>query len=351
MLSFKPDKSLKAPILRCCPAAIRMNAMELRVVFMGSPDFALPTLRNLGAHYPVIGVITQPDRPSGRGQQLSPPPIKSLALELGIEVFQPERLRRPESFAILQAWAPDLIVVTAYGQILRQNVLDLARYGCINVHASLLPRWRGAAPIQAAILHGDNVSGATIMKMDAGIDTGGVLARREVEIFADDTTASLSPRLAEAGAQLLIDTLPGYLAGGIHPTEQDDAQSSYAPMIKKEEGLLDFTQTVLALVNRVRAFQPWPGTHLLWQDLPLKVIRAHARFDQDAQFRLASEELPSQIPSNSAPNQPCTRTILEKLPAVRAADGWLVLDQVQPAGKKPMTGRDFLAGARAWSNS
>jgi methionyl-tRNA formyltransferase len=302
--------------------------MDIRVVFMGSPDFALPILSSLAAIYPIIGVVTQPDRPAGRGQVLTPPPVKTLAQNLGLEVIQPERLRRPESFALLQAWAPDLIVIAAFGQILRQNVLDLPRLGCINVHASLLPRWRGAAPIQAALLHGDAVSGASIMKLDAGVDTGPILARRELEILPDDTSASLSPRLAETGASLLIETLPGYLSGELVPVPQDETQATYASMIQKEEGLLNFSQAAQALANRVRAFNPWPGAYLLWQEQPLKVHRAH------------SQPGPAALPG--------TRAVLNRFPAVCAADAWLVLDQVQPAGKKPMSGHDFLAGARGW---
>lgn len=305
--------------------------MDIRVVFMGSPDFALPILRSLAANYHLIGVVTQPDRPAGRGQQLTPPPVKSLAQDLGLEFIQPERLRRPESFALLQAWAPDLIVVAAFGQILRQNVLDLPRLGCINVHASLLPRWRGAAPIQAALLHGDAVSGTSIMKLDAGVDTGPVLARRELEILPDDTCASLSARLAETGAGLLIETLPGYLAGELTPVAQDETQATYTSMIQKEEGLLDFSQAAQALANRVRAFNPWPGAYLLWQEFPLKVLRAHSQIGPAA--------------------QPGTRAVLDRLPAVRAADAWLVLDLIQPAGKKSMPGRDFLAGARGWQTA
>jgi len=298
------------------------------VVFMGSPDFALPTLRRLASNYSVVGVVTQPDRPAGRGQQLTPPPVKTLAQQLGLDVIQPERLRRPESFAQLAAWAPELIVVTAFGQILRQNVLDLPRLGIINVHASLLPRWRGAAPIQAALLHGDAVSGASIMKLDAGVDTGPILARREVQILPEDTTASLSPRLAEAGAELLIEILPDYLAGNLVLAAQDETQATYAAMIQKEEGRLDFNLASQTLVNLVRAFYPWPGAFLLWQDLPLKVHQAHVQSGPDAQSG--------------------TRAVLDRFPAVHAADSWLVLDLIQPAGKKPMSGRDFLAGARGW---
>ncbi|MBN1371760.1 MAG: methionyl-tRNA formyltransferase [Anaerolineaceae bacterium] len=307
--------------------------MSITVVFMGSPDFALPTLRRLteSSDYTIIGVVTQPDRPAGRGQQLTPPPVKTLALSLGLEVIQPERLRRPEAQEKLQAWSPDLIVVTAFGQILRQNVLDLPRYGCINVHASLLPRWRGAAPIQAAILNGDVQTGATIMRMDPGIDTGPMLAQRALDILPEDTTGTLAPRLAEAGADLLIETLPGYLAGKITPQIQDECLATYAPMIQKEEGLLDFTQPAAALVNRVRAFQPWPGAYTHWQDQPLKIQRARALISPDAHTG--------------------SRAVIESLPAIGAADGWLLLEQLQPAGKRSMSGRDFLSGARSWATN
>src|SRR5512133_1632744 len=178
-------------------------SMNIRIVFMGSPDFAVPTLRRLAEHYPVTGVVTQPDRPAGRGRVLTPPPVKSLAQELGIEIIQPEKMREPEAQAKLQAWEPDLIVVTAFGQILRKSVLELPRYGCINVHASLLPRWRGAAPIQAAILHGDPGTGATIMIMAPGVDTGPMLTQQALEILPEDTAGSLGERLSQAGADLL----------------------------------------------------------------------------------------------------------------------------------------------------
>lgn len=303
--------------------------MDPRVVFMGSPEFAIPSLDRLARDYHVVGVVTQPDRPAGRGQKLTPPPVKQLALDLGLPVFQPERLRRPEAFAQLEAWQPDLIVVAAFGQILRQNVLDLPPYGCINVHGSLLPRWRGAAPIQAALLHGDAVTGATIMKMDAGIDTGGMLSTREVPILPEDTCGTLIPRVAEAGASLLMETLPAYLSGQIQPIAQDETLATYAPMIKKEEGLLDFNQPAASLANRVRAFTPWPGAFFLWQDAPLKVLAAH------------SVQGPNALPGE--------RTVIAKLPAVCTSDGWLALDLVQPAGKKAMSGRDFLSGARTWT--
>jgi methionyl-tRNA formyltransferase len=265
---------------------------------------------------------------------MTPPPVKQLAQQLGLPVFQPERLRRPEAFTQLEAWAPDLIVVAAFGQILRQNVLDLPQYGCINVHGSLLPRWRGAAPVQAALLHGDKHTGATIMKMDSGIDTGAVLAWREVEIRPEDNTGTLFPRIAAAGADLLISTLAEYLHGEIQPVPQDESRATYAPMIKKEEGLLDFTQPAQTLINRVRAFNPWPGAAMNWQGGNLKVL---------AVSTADTTENPEAGPGD--------RAVLQKLPAVRAADRWLLLDQVQPAGKKAMSGRDFLSGARGWTGT
>ncbi len=304
--------------------------MNETVVFMGSPEFALPVLQAVTTHYRVIGVVTQPDRPAGRGRQLTPPPIKVLADQLGLEVIQPERLRRPEAQERLLAWAPDLIVVAAYGQILRQNLLDLPRFGCINVHASLLPRWRGAAPIQAAILNGDITTGATIMKMDAGIDTGPFLSQRAVEILPTDTAGTLIPRLAQAGAELLIDTLPAYLDGRLTLLRQDDSQATYAPMLKKEAGLLDVSLPAENLANQVRAFNPWPGAYLLWQGQPLKVHRAH--------------------PVHLSTAQPGSRATIDHLPALGTAGGWLLLDEVQPAGKRAMSGKDFLAGARSWNS-
>lgn len=297
---------------------------------MGSPDFAVPVLRALTEHFPVVGVVTQPDRPAGRGQVLTPPPVKALAEKLGIEVIQPVKLREPQAMEKLLAWSPDLIVVAAFGQILRQAVLDLPRHGCINVHASLLPRWRGAAPIQAAILNGDPLTGVTIMKMDAGIDTGAILSQAEIAIHPEDTTGTLLPRLAEAGARLLIETLPGYLSGQIQPKKQDEAQATYAPMIRKEEALLDLTKTADALSRQVRAFQPWPGTFIYYQENILKILKAH---------------------SAQGDCQPGERKVVTGLPALGTGDGWLVLDMVQPAGKKSMPGKAFLAGTRFWATA
>ena len=226
---------------------------------MGSPDFALSTLRALHENYSVVGVVTQPDRAAGRGRELKSPPVKTLALELGIPVIQPEKLREPEAMEQLRAWSPDVIVVAAFGQILRQDVLDLPKFGCINVHASLLPRWRGAAPINAAILHGDEETGITIMKMDAGLDTGPILTQRSVRIQPDETAGSLFETLSQLGADLLLDTLPGYISGEIKPRPQPEEGATYAGMLKKEDGLLDFSRPAEELERKVRAFNPWPG--------------------------------------------------------------------------------------------
>lgn len=301
--------------------------MSTRIVFMGSPDFSLPSLQILTDHYLVTGVITQPDRPAGRGRALTSPPVKVLAESLGLPVIQPRRLREPEAMQSLTAWDPDLIVVAAFGQILRQDVLGLPRHGCLNIHASLLPRWRGAAPIQAAILNGDAETGVTIMKMDPGIDTGDILSQRSVPILPTDTAETLGDRLAQTGATLLAGTLPGYLRGEIKPEPQAEAGASYAPMLKKEDGLLDFSQSAAALERRVRAMLPWPGAYTYWQDQPLKIHRAHAAPEQASPGKLL---------------------VVEDLPAIGTKSGCLVLDEVHPAGKRTMPGDIFLRGARSW---
>ncbi|MBL8055160.1 MAG: methionyl-tRNA formyltransferase, partial [Anaerolineales bacterium] len=246
----------------------------VRLVYMGTPDFAVPSLRALTALGQVVGVVTQPDRPAGRGQKLSPPPVKQFALAAGLPIIQPARLREPEAMAQLTAWQPDLIVVAAFGQLLKPAVLDLPRWGCLNVHASLLPRWRGAAPIAAALLAGDAETGVTLMRMDPGLDTGPLLARRAEAIRPDDTTPALTARLAEAGAALLAEQLPAYLRGELRAEPQDPALATYAPQLKKEDGRLDFSQPAEALARRVRALLPWPAAFALWQGQPFKILRA-----------------------------------------------------------------------------
>jgi methionyl-tRNA formyltransferase len=305
--------------------------MSIRVVFMGSPDFALPSLSALVKVYDVVGVVTQPDRASGRGRELKSPPVKALALELNIPVMQPEKLRDPDAMAKLREWNPDLIVVAAFGQILRRDVLDLPRHGCINVHASLLPRWRGAAPINAAILAGDEKTGVTIMKMDVGLDTGPMLAAKSIRIGRDDTAGSVFEALSKLGADLLLETLPEYLAGNLKPVPQPEEGATYAPMLKKEDGLLDFSHPAVELERRVRAMNPWPGAWFEWNGNPLKVLRASTVSGDKA---LAGG----------------ARFTVEGKPAIQSTDGALVLEEVQPAGRKVMSGKSFLAGTRDWSS-
>jgi methionyl-tRNA formyltransferase len=303
-----------------------------RVVFMGSPEFAVPSLRLLAAHYTVAGVVTQPDRPAGRGRCLTAPPVKLLAQELGLSIIQPQKLRQPEAMGQIQDWAPDLIVVTAFGQILRPELLDLPAHGCVNVHASLLPRWRGAAPINAALLHGDEQTGVTIMRMDAGVDTGPLINQRQIAIQPAETAVSLSGRLAKLGAELLIETLPAYLKSELTLVSQDEGRATYAPMLKKEDGELDFSSSAVELERKVRAFQPWPGTFTIWLGNPLKVLRARPQLDPAIEASLSAGE----------------HTIYQGLPAICTGQGLLILEELLPAGKKPMPGKTFLQGARNW---
>lgn len=242
-----------------------------KIVFMGTPDFAVPVLQRLIQYHEVIGVITQPDRPAGRKGEISPPPVKQVAEQAGIPVFQPEKIRTPDSIAHLKQWNAEVFVVAAFGQILPQTVLDIPPHGSVNVHASLLPRWRGAAPIQAAIRAGDFTTGVTIMKMDAGMDTGPVLAMGQIVIEPDETGQSLHDRLSELGAELLINTLPGYLSGAIQPMPQPDEEITIAPRIAKADGLIDWTQSAVSIDRQVRAFTPWPGTYTYWDGEQLKI--------------------------------------------------------------------------------
>jgi len=295
---------------------------------MGSPEFTVPILRKLADKYQVVGVVTQPDRPSGRGRNLKSPPIKLLAEELILPVIQPPKLHEPEAMENLRHWAPDLIVVAAFGQILRAEVLSLPHFGCVNVHASLLPRWRGAAPIQAAILNGDEQTGITIMLMDPGIDTGPIISQASIPISNEDTAGTLTSKLSELGANLLIDSLTGYLDGTLRPRPQDGSLATFAPMLKKESGLLDFKQSSVDLERKIRAFNPWPGTYSFWKEQILKIHRAHA------------------IQSSLEPVG--KRIVYQEFPAIITSQGILVVEELQPAGKNSMPGNIFLRGARGW---
>lgn len=296
---------------------------------MGSPDFAVPSLSSLAENFNVVGVVTQPDRPAGRGRKISSPQVKLLAMDLGIPVIQPRRLSKDHDAMVqLQAWNPDLIVVAAFGQILKPDVLSLPENGCLNVHGSLLPRWRGAAPLNAAILHDDRETGITIMKMDAGLDTGPIINQRAIPIRDDDTAGTLFGKMAELGAELLVNTIPAYLRGEMMPEPQDNSLATYAPMLTKADGELDFNQTAVYLARQVRAYQPWPGTFFERAGTQIKVQAAH------------SVGRPSPGIGNF--------TVVDGFPAVGTIEGILVLGQVQPAGKKSMPGDVFLRGFKQW---
>jgi methionyl-tRNA formyltransferase len=300
---------------------------------MGTPDFAVPTLEALSRTHEVKGVVTQPDRPTGRGRRLSPPPVKHAALRLGLPVYQARTLNTPDALAQLTQWRPDVIVVAACGHILSSNLLELPPWGCVNVHASLLPRWRGAAPVAAAILAGDAVTGVTIMKMDEGIDTGPILAQREDAIRPSDTRVTLTRRLAGLGAQVLLETLPFYLAGDLAPQPQPEEGATYAPVLHKEDGRLEWTRSAVELERKVRAFTPWPGTFTMWQGRRLRILEATAVLAR------RGEGVPGQVVD------------LQEGAGVVAGEGVLRLDQLQLAGKRPMDSLTFVRGQRDFVGS
>lgn len=247
----------------------------MRLVYLGTPAFAVPTLeRIVEAGHKVLEVVTQPDRPKGRGQALAASPVKEAALRMGLPVYQPERVRRPEAVAHLAALGAEAMVVVGYGQIIPQSVIDLAPYGIINVHASLLPRYRGAAPIQWAIANGETLTGVTTMRIDAGLDTGDMLLKAETPIGPNETAVELGMRLAATGADLLIQTLEGIALGTIAPVKQDPAQATLAPILKKEDGLIDWNTPAGSVHNRVRGFQPWPGAWTRFRGHTLHVWRS-----------------------------------------------------------------------------
>jgi len=304
--------------------------MSARVLFMGTPDFAVPTLRALvEGGYTLVGVVTQPDRPAGRGRALLASPVKQYAQAQGLDVWQPTTLRAPAAVAEIAARRPDVIVVAAFGMILRADVLALPPYGCLNVHASLLPRHRGASPIAAAILAGDAVTGCTIMRMDEGLDTGPILAQATLDIRADDTTTSLGARLATLGADLLVAVLPMWLEGAITAQPQPAAGATFCRPIRKEEGQIDWSLPAVAIERMVRAYTPWPGAFTFWEGQLLKITRAGVAEGVAEPGRVLAY-------GGSA------------VAAVGTGGGLLVLEEVQPAGRRPLPIRDFLAGRRSF---
>jgi len=249
----------------------------VRIIFLGTPEFAVPTLeRSFQAGHEVVAVLTQPDRPKGRGHQLAAPPVKEAALRLGVPVYQPERIRTPEAIELLRGLKPDSMVVVGYGKIIPQAIIDIPPHGIVNVHASLLPKYRGAAPVQWSVANGETVTGVTTMRIDAGLDTGDILLQRETEIGVEETAAELAERLAPMGADLLVETLAGLERGDITPRPQDSSQASLAPVLKKEDGRIDWARPAQEIVNRIRGFNPWPGCYTETRGKLLEILRARA---------------------------------------------------------------------------
>jgi methionyl-tRNA formyltransferase len=303
-----------------------MQPQELRTVFMGTPDFALQTLQALiDAGCNLVGVYTQPDRPKGRGKQLAAPPVKELALKHDIPVYQPLKLRQPEAVAELETLAPDLIVVVAYGQILPKSVLDIPRHGCINVHASLLPKYRGAAPINKAIIDGETETGITTMYMDVGLDTGDMLIKKSLSIGPQESAGELHDRLAGLGRETMEETLQQLCDGTLQREVQDDDQSTYASMMKKEDGRIDWSRTSVEVHNQVRGLDPWPGAYTSLNGELLKLAKTSPE--------AADGGKPGTVESAD-----------KKGVLIACGSGTLLIKELQLAGRKRLAAGDFLRG-------
>jgi methionyl-tRNA formyltransferase len=303
----------------------------MKIVFAGSPQFAVPTLEALAAQHDIVGVITQPDRPVGREQESQAPAVKQAALRLGLPVYQPEKIKSDEGRALMERLRPDAMVVVGYGQILPPWLLELPRYGCINLHASLLPAYRGAAPIQWAVANGETKTGVTTMQMDPGMDTGPMLLQWETPIGAEETSVQLAERMSGPGAQLMLETLAGLQAGTIIPQPQDNSRASKAPILKKEHGLIDWSMTAQQVLNRLRGFTPWPGIYTGFRDKKLQIWSAQV------------DSGPSLLQS-AEPG-----TLLADQTGARVASGgstYLGLLEVQLEGRRRMGISEFLRGAQ-----
>lgn len=304
-----------------------------RIVFMGTPEFAVPVLEALiKTSHPIVGVYTRPDKPAGRGGKIQLSPIKQLARARNLPIFQPTTLRQPAVVDELRALAPDVIIVAAYGLILPLDVLALPPRGCVNTHASLLPRHRGAAPIPAAILAGDSETGITLMQMDAGLDTGPILVQRALKISDEDTTGTLTAKLGSLAATLLIDSLPHILVGEITPQPQDHARATMVKTIRKEEGLIDWTQSAIEIWRRVRAFNPWPSAFTFWNGAQLKILSAY----------------PSDHRTNAEPGRVVK---LQNEIGVATENSTLILREIQLAGKRVMRIEEFVRGKKEFVGS
>ena len=305
----------------------------MNLIFLGTPTFAVPTLEALvSAGHHVLAVYTQPDRPKGRGGELAASPVKQTALRLGLSVQQPERIRRPEIVEQLRVLNPDAMVIVGYGQIIPQSIIDIPPRGIINVHASLLPKYRGAAPIQWAVANGETRTGVTTMRIDAGLDTGDMLLKWETDIGREETALELSPRLAQNGAALLVETLKGLTDGTITPQPQDNSQATLAPILKKEDGQIDWSWPASKIFNRTRAFLPWPGAYSFFRRQMFHIWRA----------RVSSEPTPGQ-PGQMVPGK-------KRLSIVCGENTALEPLEVQIEGRKRMPVESFLNGQRLNEN-
>ncbi|NOZ04761.1 MAG: methionyl-tRNA formyltransferase [Chloroflexi bacterium] len=302
---------------------------------MGTPAFAVPTLEALAATdvYDIAWVITQPDKPAGRGRQPTAPPVKEAARRLGLPVWQPETMRDEQVVHRLREASPDVIVVAAFGEILRPNILAIPPHGIVNVHASLLPKHRGASPVAGALLAGDTTTGITIMLMDQGMDTGPILGQATLPIAAQDNRGTLTEALARLGPKLLTEVLPRWLRGEITPQPQDDALATYTSLIKKHDGLVDWEKPAKQIWRRFCAYTPWPGLFTFWNGQRINIVHCHPLAES------------GQTPP------PGTGMIIADQPAVATGRDVLVLDKIQLAGKRPVSGPDFLRGHRDFSGS
>jgi methionyl-tRNA formyltransferase len=311
--------------------------MKKRIIFMGTPEFAVPSLEALiHGGYQVVAVYTQPDRKAGRGQQVASSLVKRLALSEGLDVVQIDKFKVAGTVEKLAALAPDLIVVAAFGLLLPPDVLNVPKLGCLNVHPSLLPRHRGASPVAAAILQGDEVTGVTIMLLDAGMDTGPILNQRELPITDEDTTGSLGIKLAQVGAQLLMDTLPLWIEERVKPRPQDDSRASYSKIIKKDDGEIDWRLSAKELWRRVRAFDPWPGCYARWHDKRLKLVKV----------------LPLHGEKSDEPGKVIALPPLAPVTVgVKTGDGVLGIVRLKLEGKRELSAEEFVRGQRDFIGS
>ena len=314
----------------------------MQLVFMGTAEFAVPTLEALAAsEHNLLGVVTQPDRTGGRGKKLTPPPVKKAAFEHELSIYQPERARDAKFVQILNQLDPEAMVIAAYGQILPKRILDIPPYGCINIHPSLLPKYRGAAPIQRAIINGEQTTGVTIMLMDEGEDTGDIILQKEVEIFDDDTAITLHDRLAQIAANLLLEALALAKDGPPPHYPQNDSEATYAPKLVKEDGLIVWNKSAIQIRNLVRGTLPWPGAYTYFgEGKLLKVLSCSLRSPTPSAFGELTDILIMET-------KPGTIYITdEKEMAVKTGEGAILLKTVQPANKRPMNTTDFINGYR-----